>query len=435
MEEAVAAFLVVPTPQNLLLPRDTSRYAPSKPAENEAPLHCILYSLRLLECLGEYVTDANKAYFTSMSLLDDRSFGLNAWLPVYPTRRPASDAQKRLWVDPVCRLYKKCAKKPDDIIGLKKAAIDLLTSPLPKLMSPSKQKKDKSIYVDESDDDAAVVPSGSDSDFSDKNLSEDDDDDTDDDELVSEGISQENSSAGVGMEGGKAVVEVVGRKIARLPAPPPFGSIPSATAGSIRELLYKLVLQHKSDLQKHIADENLSLLQQIEEEKRKLAEETKTLCDAAVARAIATNFAPPKLPMPNPGRQDWQKNLHKSIRKPVLDAIDHLIGAHKDWFGYTTAMQQHEFSKDIELRLLMTAVNEQLYTDMLTLPSRVFNDVKKYIKRDVYESFCVVEEDEPENTTAVVAATASTEESRAPAEAGEVESNRVTPAQPETVVV
>jgi hypothetical protein len=130
-EEAIAAFLVVPTPQNLVLARNNPL---DKASGNECATRCVLYSLRLLQSLGEYVIDANKQYFTALSLLDEGMPGLSAWLPVYPSGRPADFYQKRAWVDPVCRLYKTSARiraNRDDAEGLSRSLIQLLNSQMP----------------------------------------------------------------------------------------------------------------------------------------------------------------------------------------------------------------------------------------------------------------------------------------------------------------
>jgi hypothetical protein len=96
-DEAIAAFLVTPHPQNLLL---------SMPSSQECPLDSLFYVSRILECLGEYLSDGNNNMFCAISVRNGPFRGrVHAWAPVYPLTTPASFSLIVQWLAPALRLY------------------------------------------------------------------------------------------------------------------------------------------------------------------------------------------------------------------------------------------------------------------------------------------------------------------------------------------
>jgi hypothetical protein len=108
MEEAIIALLVVPSPCNLLLPRE----AYSAVDRSLPEIDGLLYTARILQTLGEAIVDENKCYYAPIALKEEHRHMFTGWNVHYPRGRPADKEQKLRWLAPAARMF-GCMKKKE----------------------------------------------------------------------------------------------------------------------------------------------------------------------------------------------------------------------------------------------------------------------------------------------------------------------------------
>jgi hypothetical protein len=108
LEETLAAFLVLPHPQNLIM---AAPYVDDKSCSNcpdlPLPLGSTMYVARLVEALGDKLLDQNKKFFTSLSVRDgDGGSFVQGWNELYANgKEPNLLSELRVLLHPVKRLY------------------------------------------------------------------------------------------------------------------------------------------------------------------------------------------------------------------------------------------------------------------------------------------------------------------------------------------
>lgn len=139
VEEVIAAFIVLPHPQNLII----SQQSKSSVNLSYLPTDSLFYVFRLLEALGEHFLDNGTYEFVSMSIKNDPKYynRIMDWVPVYLLGGPASNKQKRLWLASAIRLF-KTFPSVDKIGPINPKILTYLTNvTTPKLIVPSEKHK------------------------------------------------------------------------------------------------------------------------------------------------------------------------------------------------------------------------------------------------------------------------------------------------------
>lgn len=116
MEEAIVALLTILSPLNLILPCMAS----NKQLEDSlnARISGLFFISRLMQTLGESVTDDNRNYYVAMAvkqMRDERLATLNAWHVVYPRGSPANVETKLSWLFPAIRMFFTMTQKDVDL--------------------------------------------------------------------------------------------------------------------------------------------------------------------------------------------------------------------------------------------------------------------------------------------------------------------------------
>lgn len=122
VEEMIASFLILPHPQNMLIP---SRFS-----SVDLPVDSLFFVSRLLESLGEYLSDGNNSLFCAISVRHDERFfaKVNTWVPVYPLGSAAPPNLIQEWLAPAIRLYKCLKQKKLPIGNINQRLLKYLTS-------------------------------------------------------------------------------------------------------------------------------------------------------------------------------------------------------------------------------------------------------------------------------------------------------------------
>eukprot|EP01034_Spumella_vulgaris_P021358 gene21358-27388_t len=402
-EEAIAAFLVVPTPQNLIMVRTNPL---EKTSGVECATRCVLYSLRLLQSLGEYVIDANKQYFTAMTLLDEGMPGLNAWLPVFPSGRPADFYQKRAWVDPVCRLYKSSARlraSKDDIEGLNRSLLQLLSSQMPakKAHVPVKVQTVSNTPEEEGSGDRSG------SDYSDPDASSDDEEvagaggakkalvpkptaptasgNFQNASMQSSGALNPNfhHNAGPSLVSQSHSLNLTGSSGFRLPGLN-RGNIITGLNSKEHAVQQMAARQQQMQTQSMILQQYQAQQQNIVAHQQQQFHQQQVVYPVGTQPAVLSGgYRLPSFTVTQAASQMWQRELSPQGREAVLGLVRQLVESAAGMLGISSQGETDVRVQQFEFTLLTSASSASEYLDQVTLPSRLAALVQDYRKNNV----------------------------------------------------